>query len=105
MLPPIKTLLEDFDTELLKEIQTDMDALEELYQLIDASIMEEPPISVREGGLIKDGYNENVDKYRHAKTEGKTWLAELEAKERVKDREFKNLKIKVLTKYLDIIWK
>ena len=64
-----------------------MDPLEELYQLIDASIMEEPPISVREGGLIKDGYNENVDKYRHAKTEGKTWLAELEAKEREKDRD------------------
>ena len=86
-------MLEDFDTELLNEIQTDMDPLEELYQLIDASIMEEPPISVREGGLIKDGYNENVDKYRHAKTEGKTWLAELEAKEREKTG-IKNLKIK-----------
>ena len=104
MLPPIKTLLEDFDTELLKEIQTDMDPLEELYQLIDASIMEEPPISVREGGLIKDGYNENVDKYRHAKTEGKTWLAELEAKEREKTG-IKNLKIKfnkVFGYYLEV---
>ena len=70
-----------------------MDSLEELYRLIDASILEEPPISVREGGLIKDGYNENVDKYRHAKTEGKTWLAELEAKEREKTG-IKNLKIK-----------
>ena len=104
MLPTIKTLLEDFDTELLKEIQTDMDSLEELYQLIDASIMEEPPISVREGGLIKDGYNENVDKYRHAKTEGKTWLAELEAKEREKTG-IKNLKIKfnkVFGYYLEV---
>ena len=104
MLPPIKTLLEDFDTELLKEIQADMDSLEELYQLIDASIMEEPPISVREGGLIKDGYNENVDKYRHAKTEGKTWLAELEAKEREKTG-IKNLKIKfnkVFGYYLEV---
>ena len=104
MLPPIKTLLEDFDTELLKEIQMDMDSLEELYQLIDASIMEEPPISVREGGLIKDGYNENVDKYRHAKTEGKTWLAELEAKEREKTG-IKNLKIKfnkVFGYYLEV---
>ena len=104
MLPPIKTLLEDFDTELLKELQTDMDPLEELYQLIDASIMEEPPISVREGGLIKDGYNENVDKYRHAKTEGKTWLAELEAKEREKTG-IKNLKIKfnkVFGYYLEV---
>ena len=104
MLPPIKTLLEDFDTELLKEIQTDMDPLEELYRLIDASILEEPPISVREGGLIKDGYNENVDKYRHAKTEGKTWLAELEAKEREKTG-IKNLKIKfnkVFGYYLEV---
>ena len=81
-----------------------MDALEELYQLIDASIMEEPPISVREGGLIKDGYNENVDKYRHAKTEGKTWLAELEAKER-ETTGIKNLKIKfnkVFGYYLEV---
>ena len=81
-----------------------MDPLEELYQLIDASIMEEPPISVREGGLIKDGYNENVDKYRHAKTEGKTWLAELEAKEREKTG-IKNLKIKfnkVFGYYLEV---
>ena len=104
MLPPIKTLLEDFDTELLKELQTDMDSLEELYRLIDASILEEPPISVREGGLIKDGYNENVDKYRHAKTEGKTWLAELEAKEREKTG-IKNLKIKfnkVFGYYLEV---
>ena len=104
MLPPIKTLLEDFDTELLKELQTDMDPLEELYRLIDASILEEPPISVREGGLIKDGYNENVDKYRHAKTEGKTWLAELEAKEREKTG-IKNLKIKfnkVFGYYLEV---
>ena len=66
--------------------------------------MEEPPISVREGGLIKDGYNENVDKYRHAKTEGKTWLAELEAKEREKTG-IKNLKIKfnkVFGYYLEV---
>lgn len=58
--------------------------MEELCSLVDRSIMEEPPISVREGGLIKEGYNEDVDKYRNAKTEGKTWLAELEAKEREK---------------------
>ena len=72
--------------------------------MIDASILEEPPISVREGGLIKDGYNENVDKYRHAKTEGKTWLAELEAKEREKTG-IKNLKIKfnkVFGYYLEV---
>ena len=104
MLPPIKTLLEDFNAELLQEIKEEIDGLEELYQLIDAAIIEEPPITVREGGLIKDGYNEDVDRYRQAKTEGKTWLAELEASEREKTG-IKNLKIKynkVFGYYLEV---
>lgn len=104
MLPPIKTLLNEFQCEMLKELHDEMDTLEELYNLIDAAIIEEPPISVREGGLIKDGYFEEVDKYRKAKTEGKTWLAELEAKEREKTG-IKNLKIKynkVFGYYLEV---
>lgn len=104
MLPPIKSLLDEFDGALLKNIQNDIDSMEELCSLIDNSIMEEPPISVREGGLIKEGYNEDVDKYRNAKTEGKTWLAELEAKEREKTG-IKNLKIKynkVFGYYLEV---
>lgn len=104
MLPPIHTLLREFDGELLQQIREEMDTLEELQALIDVSIVEEPPISVRDGGLIKDGYNEEVDKYRHAKTEGKTWLAELEAKEREKTG-IKNLKIKynkVFGYYLEV---
>lgn len=104
MLPPIHTILEEFDCELIKEIQADMDTLEELYTLIESAIIEEPPISVREGGIIKDGYNEEVDKYRHAKTEGKTWLAELEEKEREKTG-IKNLRIKynkVFGYYLEV---
>jgi DNA mismatch repair protein MutS len=104
MLPPIHSLLDDFQGKVLKSIQNDMDTLEELYALIDAAIIEEPPISVREGGLIKEGYNEEVDRYRNAKTEGKTWLAELEAKEREKTG-IKNLKIKynkVFGYYLEV---
>ena len=104
MLPPIKSLLDEFDGALLKNIQNDIDAMEELCSLVDHSIMDEPPISVREGGLIKEGYNEDVDKYRNAKTEGKTWLAELEAKEREKTG-IKNLKIKynkVFGYYLEV---
>ena len=104
MLPPIKSLLDEFDGALLKNIQNDIDAMEELCSLVHRSIMEEPPISVREGGLIKEGYNEDVDKYRNAKTEGKTWLAELEAKEREKTG-IKNLKIKynkVFGYYLEV---
>lgn len=104
MLPPIKTLLAEFEGTMLCSIQTDMDALEDLYTLIDNSIIEDPPISVRDGGLIKEGCNEDVDKYRHAKTEGKTWLAELEARERDKTG-IKNLKIKynkVFGYYLEV---
>lgn len=104
MLPPIKTLLQEFSGSQLQEISSEMDTLEELYQLIDESIGEEPPISVRDGGILKEGYNEEVDKYRNAKTEGKTWLAELEAKEREKTG-IKNLKIKynkVFGYYLEV---
>lgn len=104
MLPPIKSLLTDFKCGLLNEIKTDIDGLEEIYALIDSAILEESPISVRDGGLIKTGYNEEVDKYHHAKTEGKTWLAELEAKEREKTG-IKNLKIKynkVFGYYLEV---
>ncbi len=104
MLPPIKALLGDYNCALLTELREELDTLEELYQLIEDAIMEEPPISVREGGIIKDGYFEEVDKYRHAKTEGKTWLAELEAKEREKTG-IKNLKIKynkVFGYYLEV---
>ena len=104
MLPPIKALLADFHSELLTEISDETDTLEELYELIDRSIMEEPPLTVRDGGLIKDGYSENIDQYRHAKTEGKTWLADLEAREREKTG-IKNLKIKynkVFGYYLEV---
>ena len=104
MLPPIKSLLGDFQCELLGEIREDMDTLEELCALIDRAIMEEPPISVRDGGLIKDGYNEMVDNYRHAKTEGKQWLSELEASEREKTG-IKNMKVKynkVFGYYLEV---
>ena len=70
-----------------------MDPLQDLYDLIERAIVEEPPIVTREGGMIKEGYNEEADKLRHAKTEGKNWLAELEARERDKTG-IKNLKIK-----------
>ncbi len=81
-----------------------MDTLEDLYTLIDAAIEEEPPITVREGGIIKDGYHEEIDRLREAKSQGKNWLAELEAKEREKTG-IKNLKIKfnkVFGYYLEV---
>ena len=79
MLPHIKRLLNEFSCDLLKEIHEELDPLEDLYDLVDRAIVEEPPITVREGGIIKDGYSEEADQYRKAKTEGKAWLAELES--------------------------
>ena len=104
MLPPIKHLLEEFQESLLLKFQEELDPLEDIFALIDAAIEEEPPISIREGGILKEGYNEEIDKLRHAKTEGKTWLMELEAKEREKTG-IKNLRIKynkVFGYYLEV---
>ncbi|MFR1833165.1 MAG: DNA mismatch repair protein MutS [Lachnospiraceae bacterium] len=93
MLPYIKQILKEFTSSLVKELDSDLDCLEDLYQLLDKAIVEDPPVTVREGGIIKEGFNEDADKLRHAKTEGKTWLAELESRERDKTG-IKNLKVK-----------
>lgn len=81
-LPHIKNTLTQFDSEYINEIYERFDCLEDIYELINESIAEQPPFSVREGGLIKKGYNEEVDKLRSAKEDGSTWLMELEAKEK-----------------------
>ena len=78
MLPHIKTVIQDFKSPLFKEITEDLDVLDDITSLIDNSINEDPPINIKEGGIIKEGYNEEVDRLRKAKTEGKTWLAELD---------------------------
>lgn len=104
MLPPIHTLIQDVEGEMAKEILEDFDCLEDLYELLDKSISEEPPISVRDGDILKDGFHEEVDRLRTAKTEGKSWLAELEEKEREKTG-IKNLRIKynkVFGYYLEV---
>ncbi len=104
MLPPIKTLLDDFKSPLLIKIQEQLDALEDIFAMIENGIIEEPPLLMHDGGIIKEGYHEEVDRLRKAKTEGKQWLAELEAKEREKTG-IKNLKIKfnkVFGYYLEV---
>lgn len=104
MLPPIKTLLEDFFCPLMQNIREDLDTLEDIFQQIEAGIVEEPPILMHDGGIIKEGFHEEVDRLRKAKTEGKAWLADLEAKERDKTG-IKNLKIKynkVFGYYLEV---
>ncbi len=104
MLPPIKYLLNNVSSALLSQIHTDMDTLEDMFGLINNSIIEEPPLAIKEGGIIKEGFHEEVDILRKAKTEGKTWLAELETKEKEKTG-IKNLKIKynrVFGYYLEV---
>ncbi len=93
MLPHIKSVLKSFEKELLTGIREEMDSLEDICGLIAAALEEEPPISVREGGMIKDGFDEDIDKLRSAKRDGKKWLAELENADRERTG-IKNLKIK-----------
>lgn len=104
MIPHIRGILLELQSKEIQGICEDMDTLEDLYTLIDAAIEEEPPITVREGGIIKDGYHEEIDRLRETKSQGKNWLAELEAKEREKTG-IKNLKIKfnkVFGYYLEV---
>ena len=93
MLPAIKTVVSGFRKEYLQELALQIDPLEDLHQLIDASILEEPPIATKEGGIIKDGFHPQVDSLRQAKSEGKNWLAALEEEDRERTG-IKNLKIK-----------
>lgn len=93
MLPAIKTVLQVFECDELKTICKEIDSLNDIYQLILEAIEEEPPITIREGGMIKDGFDETIDMLRRARKDGKQWLADLEEQDRVRTG-IKNLKIK-----------
>ena len=104
MLPPICCIMEDLRAPLLEEIKEELDPLEDISALIKEAIAEEPPLAMKEGGIIRDGYSEEVDILRRAKSEGKDWLAKLESEEREKTG-IKNLKIKynkVFGYYLEV---
>lgn len=104
MLPHIRCILEELKCDILKKIYDEMDVLEDLCTLIRDSIKEEPAIAMKEGNIIRDGYDEEVDKLRRAKSEGKDWLAKLESDEREKTG-IKNLRIKynkVFGYYLEV---
>ena len=81
-LPEIKEILSKTESGLLKELYEELDILDDVYELIEKSIVEEPPISVKEGGIIKLGYDSEIDTLKRATTEGKTWIVQIEAKER-----------------------
>ncbi|MDE7113840.1 MAG: DNA mismatch repair protein MutS, partial [Acetatifactor sp.] len=93
MLPHIRTVLQGFKGAELSQIYEEIDELGDIYQLIAQSIEEEPPITIREGGIIRDGFDESIDMLRSAKRDGKQWLAELEEQDRERTG-IKNLKIK-----------
>ena len=94
MLSPMKTVLFDITdkSDLLKELNDDFDTLTDIFELIDASIDEDAPISLKDGGFIKEGFNEELDELKSAKVRGKQWLYDMEVTEREKTG-IKNLKI------------
>ena len=83
-LPGIKTILSKAKSQMLKDLYGELDELQDIYAIIDKAIVDEPPISVKEGGLIKLGYDEEIDRLKTATTDGKKWGLKLEAEEREK---------------------
>lgn len=103
-LPELKKIMSNTESTLLKELYNELDILEDIYNIIDVAIVEEPPISVKEGGIIKKGYDEEIDKLKMATTDGKNWLIQLEANEREKTG-IKGLKVgfnKVFGYYIEV---
>ena len=91
-LPEIKTILANCKSDLLKELYKKLDELQDIHEMIEKSIVDDPPMTVKDGGIIKLGYDEEIDKLKTAQTEGKNWLVQLEADEKEKTG-IKNLKI------------
>ncbi len=103
-LPAIKKILAQCNSELLVDLHHNLDTLSDIYKLIDKTIVEEPPVSVKEGGLIKKGFDEEVDKLKTATTEGKNWIIQLEVRER-EQTGIKGLKVgfnKVFGYYIEV---
>ena len=79
-IPAIKGILKGFEETALRKIYDEADDLRDIYELLDAAVCDEPPLALKEGGIIKDGYSSMVDEYRSAKLNGKDWLAKIERK-------------------------
>lgn len=104
MLPHIKKLIGTMRSDLFADCFANLDDLADIYSLISSAIVEEPPITIREAGIIKEGFSKEADELRRAKTEGKEWLAQLEAREK-EATGIKNLKVKynkVFGYYLEV---
>ncbi|MGC6584262.1 DNA mismatch repair protein MutS [Paenibacillus sp. Dod16] len=103
-IPSLKELCAESASETLRRVAADTDICDDLCELIENAIVDEPPVSVRDGGIIKPGYHERLDEFREASTSGKRWIAELEAKERAATG-IKSLKIgynKVFGYYIEV---
>ena len=103
-LPEVKKCLSNCKSELLKELYENLDELQDIYNLIEKSIVDDPPMTIKEGGIIKLGFDPEIDKLKTAGTEGKNWLIKLEAEEKEKTG-IKNLKVgfnKVFGYYLEV---
>jgi len=103
-LPSLKQILSIANCSLLKKLYEKLDELKDICSLIDNSIVEEPPIGIKEGGIIKKGFSKEIDEYREASTEGKNWIISLEAREREKTG-IRNLKVgytRVFGYYIEI---
>ena len=103
-LPNLKEAIKNVNSEFLKNIDSELDILSDIYELIEASIVEEPPLTVKEGGLIKKGYKPEIDELIEATTNGKQWLANVEIREKELTG-IKNLKIgynKIFGYYIEV---
>jgi len=103
-LPELKKVLSECKVDMLKDLYENLDELQDIYQLIEKSIVEDPPMTIKDGGIIKLGYDEEIDKLKTATTEGKNWIIKLEAEEREKTG-IKNLKVgfnKVFGYYIEV---
>lgn len=94
MIPAIITALSDISGDTgIDNVAGDLDPLIDIYDLIDKAIVEEPPLAIKESGIIKDGFDADIDHFREAGTNGKQWLAQMEEEEKEKTG-IKNLRIK-----------
>jgi len=93
VIPEINDILRDSSSDLLREIRDTLDPHQDLVELLDSAVVDEPPVSVREGGIIKAGYSPELDEIKKAVRGGKQWVAELERRERERTG-IKSLKVK-----------
>ena len=103
-LPETKNILQNVKTDYLKEIYENIDELQDIYELIDKSITDDPPMNTKDGGYIKIGFDEEIDKLKLATTDGKSWLMKLEKEEKEKTG-IKSLKVgfnKVFGYYIEV---